>query len=144
MVPHLQFGIAVRSRSITATKLAVVVLNIAAIAEVVQAGIFHFSIFLLAAGFEGVSVDMNVLAGLGKRASGAVIAIPVAPVIIMISISVPISIMIMVAPVAIISVSAGATEVSVQVLDFSAAAIKVTKLSVAPVAALVLAGGTQR
>jgi hypothetical protein len=136
-----------------ATKLAVVVLNVPALLIVPHRGIPHPAISFLAAGLQRVSVDMNVRTGLGKRASGAVIAMPVALVIIMISIAVMIAavcIAMVVASVAIIAsarsiaASAGATEVSVQVLDFSVATIKITEFSVAPVAALVLAGGRQR
>jgi hypothetical protein len=144
------------SRLSGAAQLAVIVLNVPATLIVPQGGIFHFAISFLATSFQRASVDVNVLAGLGKRASGAVITIPVASVIIVIPIPIPISIvvtitaicvMVIVAAVAIISLPiagpAGATEVPVQVLDFSIATIKVTEFSVAPVAALVLAGGRE-
>ena len=52
------------SRLPGATQLAVVILDIAAIAEVVQAGVFRLAIFLLAGGVERVAIHLNVGAGL--------------------------------------------------------------------------------
>ena len=138
-------------------QLAIVVLNVAAALVVAQGGIFHLAIFLLAAGLERIAIYLNVLAGLGERAAWTVISIAVISVAIAIVIVVvvpivvaAICVMMVVAAIAIVAIvvavaiiSAGATEVSVQVLDLSAATLEIRELSVSPVAAFVLAGGMQ-
>jgi hypothetical protein len=146
----------------TAAQLAVVILNITAVAEVAQAGVFRLAISLLAARLQRIAIHLNVGAGLAVGARRAVIAVAISIVVLIAAaiciavVAIPIiaiapiivvTPIAVVTPVAIISararaVSAAATEVSVQVLDFSAATIKVTEFSVAPVATLVLTGGT--
>jgi hypothetical protein len=128
-------------------------LPIAAIV-VLQRCISPFAIFLLAAGLESISVDGNVLAGLCVRAVrnvivavSAVSVLIVVPIVViapavLVGITVAVTISIVIAPIVslaaislvpiavvrVLSVAVstlGALQASVQVLNFSVAALKV-------------------
>jgi hypothetical protein len=110
-----------------------------------------FTVFLLATGLERVAIGADILAALDVRTPWSAVVRPISvpvtvPILAAVSISPTVGIpaTIRIVPLVVPAIPAcTALKASVDILDFSAAALKVAELSRLPSATGVLAGGVQ-
>ncbi len=139
-------------------ELPVIVGNVSVAAVIVaEGGLSPATIFLLATGLKRIAAGADVLAALGIRATRPVVVSPVivlvtisilAPIAILVAISILVTVILAMIPVVTIPIptlvrsSVSFTlKVSVDVLDFPAAVLKISKFCRLPCTAAIVAGG---